>query len=75
MIGETGFTLLVFGIWLSAFAFGSLVVYWFLRQGFSERGVTKGTQFPMEPWEETRKSLLIWAVFFAVLAFIILIGG
>ena len=75
MIGETGFTLLLVGIWLSAFAFGSLVIYWFIRQGFSERGVTESTQFPLESREETRKSLLIWAAFFAVLTLVILLGG
>jgi len=75
MIGETGFTLLVVGIWLSAFAFGSLVIYWFVRQGFSERGITESTQFPLESREETRKSLLIWAAFFGVLILVILLGG
>ena len=75
MIGETGFTLLIFGIWLSALAFGSLVVYWFVRQGFSEAGIETGTQFPPEPWREVRKSMLIWAGFFGLLVLIILLGG
>lgn len=75
MIGPTGFTVLLVGIWLSAFAFGSLVVYWFVRQGFSEKGITSGSQFPPEPWEVTRQSLLIWAGFFTVLLLVILLAG
>ena len=75
MIGETGFTLLLFGIWLSALSFGLLVIYWFVRQGFSENGVAKGTEFPPEPRHEIKKSMLIWAAFFGILFLIILIGG
>ena len=75
MIGETAFIALIAGILLSAPLFGRLVAYWFLRQGFSEEGVTESTQFPLEPPEETKKSLLIWAAFFAVLFLVIILGG
>jgi len=75
MIGETGFLLLVGLIWVSALAFGSLVVYWFVRQGFSEEGIVSGEQFEPEDREYTRTSLLIWAGFFGVLLLLIVLGG
>lgn len=75
MIGVTGFTALIAGIWASAFVFGALVVYWFLHQGFAEEGVIAGTDFPLEDRTTTRNSLLIWLGFFAVLGLLILLGG
>lgn len=75
MIGETGFTILLVAIWLSAFGFGSVVIYWFVRQGFAEKGVVKGTDFPPEPPAVTKRSLLIWAGVFAVLFVVIVVGG
>lgn len=75
MIGETGFVVLVFLIWLSAFAFGALVTYWFIRQGFAEEGIIKGEDFELEDRTYTRNSFLIWAAFFAVLILVIILGG
>lgn len=75
MIGVTGFTALVAGIWASAFLFGALVIYWFVRQGFAEEGVVEGTDFPLEERSYTRGSLLIWLGFFALLGLLILLGG
>ena len=75
MIGETAFIALIAGIWLSALLLGCLVAYWFLRQGFSEEGITESTQFPLESPEDTKKSLLIWGVFFGVLFLVIILGG
>lgn len=75
MIGPTGFTILVYAIWLSAAGFGALVGYWFVRQGFSEAGVASGTDFELESRSYTRTSLLIWAGFFVVLLALILLAG
>lgn len=75
MISQTGFTILLFAIWISAFGFGALVIYWFVRQGFAEQGIERGTEFPLEQWEETRTSLLIWGGFFLLLFIVIIIGG
>lgn len=75
MISETGFLLLITGIWASAFLFGSLVIYWFVRQGFSDETVKSGREFPLEERAYTIRSLLIWAGFFAVLALVIVFGG
>lgn len=75
MISQTGFTILVSAIWLSALAFGSLVTYWFVRQGFSDEGVVSGEDIEFEDPEYTRQSLLIWAGFFVILGLVIIIGG
>lgn len=75
MIGETGFLLLIAGIWASAFLFGSLVLYWFVRQGFSDETVESGREFPLEERAHTIRSLLIWAGFFVVLTLVIVLGG
>ncbi|ELY94362.1 hypothetical protein C482_18677 [Natrialba chahannaoensis JCM 10990] len=75
MIGQTGFVVLVALIWLSATAFGGLVVYWFLRQGFAEDGVESGQQFEPEPWSYTKVSLLIWVGFFVLLLALLVIAG
>lgn len=74
MIGQTGFTALVGLIWLSAFAFGSLVTYWFVRQGFADEGLV-GDQVAFEDPSYTRQSLLIWFGFFIVLGLVIILGG
>lgn len=74
MIGQTGFTILAGLIWLSALAFGSLVAYWFVRQGFSEEGIV-GEQVGFENPAYTRQSVLIWVGFFVVLALLIIVGG
>lgn len=75
MIGVIGFTILVGLIWVSAFAFGSLVIYWFVRQGFAEEGVVSEEQVEIEDPAYTRQSLLIWAGFFTVLIVLILLGS
>lgn len=75
MMSETAFTIFVGLIWLSAFAFGSLVVYWFVRQGFSDEGVVSGEDIEPEDRDYTRQSLLIWAGFFLVLLLVIVLGG
>jgi len=71
----TGFTVLIVGIRASAFLFGALVVYWFVRQGFAEKGVVEGTDFPLEDRSYTRNPLLIWLGFFALLGLLLLLGG
>lgn len=75
MMSESAFTIFVGLIWLSAFAFGSLVVYWFVRQGFSDEGVVSGEEIELEDRDYTRQSLLIWAGFFLVLILVIVLGG
>jgi len=75
MLGETGFTVLVYSIWISATAFGSLVCYWFLRQGFAEEGIADGEQFPLESRSYTRTSLLLWVGFAIVLTLLIVFAA
>jgi len=73
MMGQTGFIVLVALIWASATAFGGLIVYWFLVEGFAEEGITEGGQFAPEDRSYTHRSLMIWAGFFAIILLLIAI--
>lgn len=75
MIGETGFTALVVLFWVSEFAFASVVIYWFVTQGFSEDGRDGRAVHDLEPRSYTRTSLLLWAGFFAALVALIAVGA
>jgi len=53
MMSET----MIVGFWIAEFLFGSLVVYWFLRQGFGDERVASSEMFPLEDAAFTKQSL------------------
>ncbi|PCR89962.1 hypothetical protein CP557_05070 [Natrinema ejinorense] len=74
-MGETAFTVMIAVFWLSEFAFGSLVVYWFLTQGFDDESATVSGSTPLEDRSDTMQSLGMWAAFFVVLVVGILLAS
>lgn len=75
MMGETAFTVMIAVFWLSELAFGSLVVYWFVTQGFDDESATTATVTPLEDRSYTMQSLGMWAAFFAILVIGILLAS
>lgn len=73
---ETVFTALLVVFWLVEFAFGSVVTYWFVTQGFASEGrsVSAGPR-PLESREFTLRSLAMWAGFFAAIGLMIVVGA
>lgn len=76
MIGQFSFSVLLGLAWLSEFAFGSVIVYWFVTQGLSddEHTVT-GTDIPLESRSSVLRSLSAWVVFFIVLTGLIFLAS
>ena len=75
MMSETMFVAMLALFWIAEFLFGALVVYWFLRQGFGDKGVVSGTDFPLEDPSLTKQSLGIWGLFFAASVLMIIVGA
>lgn len=76
MMGQTLFTALIVLFWVAEFAFASLVVYWFLTQGFSDEDeATAGELKPLESESYTRTSLAMWGGFFLAVALLIVVGA
>jgi hypothetical protein len=67
MMGQTAFTVMIAVFWLSELAFGSLVVYWFVTQGFDDDSATLSTVTPLEDRSFTMQSLAMWVAFFVIL--------
>jgi len=61
--------------WIAEFLFGALVIYWFIRQGFGDKGVATGTDYPLESAALTKQSLGIWGLFFAAIVLMIIVGA
>ncbi len=53
MMSET----MIVRFWIAEFLFGSLVVYWFPRQGFEDEGVANGEMCPLEDAAFTKQPL------------------
>lgn len=75
MMGETMFSALLVLFWLGEFTFASLVVYWFVTQGFTGSGTETDEQLPLENRTVTRNSLLLWTGFFGALLVVIILGA
>lgn len=75
MMSETMFVAMLVVFWIAEFLFGSLVVYWFLRQGFGDEGVASGETFPLESPALTKQSLGIWGLFFSGIVLLIVVGA
>ncbi|SEW02772.1 hypothetical protein SAMN05216285_1921 [Natrinema salifodinae] len=75
MMSETAFIATIAVFWLSELAFGSLVVYWFVTQGFDDEEATASGVAPLEDRSDTMRSLGMWAAFFAVLVAGILLAS
>lgn len=74
MIGQTTFYVLLALAWLSEFAFGSVIIYWFVTQGLSDNdhALTGTDDIPLESAQSVRVSLGAWAGFFVVLGVLII---
>lgn len=75
MMGQTLFTAFLVLFWVSEFVFASIVVYWFVTQGFSESDRDRPAVHDLEPPSSVRTSLVLWAGFFAVLVGLIVVGA
>lgn len=75
MMGETAFTVMIAVFWLSELAFGTLVVYWFVTQGFDDDTGAVSAVTPLEDRSYTMQSLGLWAAFFAILVVGILLAS
>ncbi|WP_435176342.1 hypothetical protein [Halorussus sp. AFM4] len=76
MMGKGMFTGMVALFWLAEAAFGALVVYWFVTQGFDSGGATaEPGDVPLEDRATTLRSLAMWGGFFALLVLGIIIGA
>jgi len=76
MISKGMFTGMIALFWIAEAAFGALVVYWFVTQGFdSDEATAEATGVALEDRSTTLGSLAIWAGFFALLALGIIIGA
>jgi hypothetical protein len=62
--------------WVAELAFGSLVAYWFVTQGFdSDADAAAGSVAEIEDRAYTLKSLGMWGVFFALVLIGIVVGA
>ena len=75
MMSESMFVGMLALFWVAEFTFGALVVYWFVRQGFADKGVASSTDFPLEDPSLTKQSLSVWGLFFLVIAVGIIVGA
>jgi hypothetical protein len=75
MMSESMFVGMLVLFWLAEFAFGAVVIYWFVRQGFADDGTASGTDFPLEDPRLTKQSLGIWGLFFVALVVGIIVGA
>lgn len=75
MMGETAFTVMIAVFWIAELAFGSLVIYWFVTQGFDDDSATVSSVTPLEDQTYTMQSLGIWIAFFVVLIVGILLAS
>jgi hypothetical protein len=76
MMSEGLFTGMLVLFWLAEAAFGGLVIYWFVTQGFdSSEGTARGVEVELEERSETIRSLAMWGVFFGVILLGIIIGA
>lgn len=74
MMGETLFIAMLVLFWVAEFAFGAVVIRWFLKQGFAGEGRSQG-DYALETPALTKQSLLIWALFFGGLVALIIVGA
>lgn len=76
MMSEGMFTAMIGLFWVAELAFGSLVAYWFITQGFDDDAATAGDGvMPLEDRSETIRSLAMWGGFFGFILLGILIGA
>lgn len=74
MISQWLFTVLIVTAWLAEFAFGSLVIYWFVTQDFGD-SKTSGEITELETSASVYLSLVAWGGFFALLSALILFAN
>jgi hypothetical protein len=76
MMGKGLFTGMIALFWIAEAAFGALVVYWFVTQGFdSDEAAAEATGVTLEDRSTTLGSLAIWVGFFALLVLGIVLGA
>ena len=76
MMSEGLFTGMLVLFWVAEAAFGALVAYWFVTQGFdSDEETASGVQLELEDRSETVRSLAIWGAFFGLLVLGIIVGA
>jgi hypothetical protein len=76
MMGKGLFTGMIVLFWVAEALFGTLVLYWFLTQGFdSDADTAAGGPVELEDRSVTIKSLGMWAAFFAVIILGIIVGA
>lgn len=75
MMGKGLFTGMIVLFWIAEALFGTLVLYWFLTQGFDSDNDTGGGPVELEDSSVTIKSLGMWAIFFAVIILGIIVGA
>jgi hypothetical protein len=76
MMSKSLFIGMVVLFWIAEFAFGSLVAYWFVTQGFdNDKGTASGAVVELEDRSETMKSLAMWGAFFGFILIGIVIGA
>lgn len=76
MMGEGLFTGMIVLFWVAEALFGTLVLYWFLTQGFdSDKDTAAGGPVELEDSSVTITSLGMWAVFFGVIVLGIIVGA
>lgn len=76
MMSETMFTGMVVLFWVAELAFGALVAYWFITQGFdSDAASARGAVSEMEDRSSVLKSLAMWGLFFVVIVVGIAVGA
>ncbi|WP_373189716.1 hypothetical protein [Halolamina sp.] len=75
MMSESLFTGMLVLFWVAEAAFGGLVAYWFITQGFdSDKDTASGAQIELEDRSETLQSLAMWGGFFGLLLLGIIVG-
>ena len=76
MMSQGLFSGMIVLFWLAEALFGSLVVYWFLTQGFdSDADTARDGPVELEDRSETLRSLGMWAAFIAVIILGIIVGA
>jgi len=76
MMSEGLFTGMIALFWVAEAAFGALVAYWFITQGFdSDKDTADGTVVELEDRSETLQSLAMWGGFFGLILLGIFVGA
>jgi hypothetical protein len=76
MMGKGLFSGMIVLFWVAEALFGTLVLYWFLTQGFdSDEDTAASGPVELEDSAVTIRSLGMWAAFFGVIILGIVVGA